>query len=267
MKQFLTDTHCHLTHPEFENNISHALNKCRENGVGNIVSVGYNLESSHQCVALAKNNSAVYAVVGIHPSDAHELNEQSVAKLKALATEPKVIALGEIGLDYYWKPYDKELQISAFVSQLKLAHEVGLPVVLHIRNSENDVLEVLKQNSHLLSNGGVAHCFSQDLNFYKEIVALGLVVSVGGSLTFKNSRQLQETVKQMDLSHILLETDSPYLTPEPLRGREKNHPANTVYVAQKLAELKNLPLHQVISATEENALRVFKRLRPYNLEK
>ena len=187
--------------------------------------------------------------------------------LRNLAKEPKVLAIGEIGLDYHNIPSNadiektKELQKQVFIKQLEIAHTFNLPVVVHTRDSLNDALSVLEEHKDLLSNSGVIHCFLDGYEDYQRIKNLGLKISVGGILTFKNAKSLQETIKLIDVQDIILETDCPYLTPEPFRGKVINEPKYTLYVASKLSELKNISIDKISKITNKNIQDIFKKYK------
>lgn len=257
----LIDTHAHLTYENLNQNYATLLKDWQDNNVKIIFTVGYNLESSKHSLEIANSYPNIYAVIGVHPSDIDCLNQDTLNWLEQNAKNDKVVAIGEIGLDYHYPNINKENQINGFIKQLQLAHKVGLPVVIHTRDCKDDILNILKQNKHLLSNGGVVHCFSEDYEFFKEIESLGLSISIGGVITFNNAKNLQNTIKQIPLSKIMLETDAPYLTPMPFRGKVKNNSKFIPLIAQKLAQLKEVTLEEVANQTTKNVYNLFKKVK------
>lgn len=257
----LIDSHAHLT-DECYDNVSDIIDNFNNNNLSHTFTIGCDLKSSQQCVELAQQHKEVYAIIGVHPSDILTLDNNTLKELKQLAKHDKVLAIGEIGLDYHYTTDYKQQQIDGLIAQLKLAYELQLPVMFHVRDSLQDMFSLLRQHKHLLAYGGVFHCFSYDLEAYKTITEeFGFYVSLGGSLTFKNNKQLQEVVKHMDLNYIILETDSPYLTPVPHRGKFPNEPKHVNHVAQKLAELKNISLTTVENTTNNNIQTLFKKFK------
>lgn len=257
----LIDTHAHLTDEKFNESREELINALENNRVEKVFTVAYNKQSILDSVALADKHDNIYAIIGIHPEDAKSYDNEIENLIRQFSTHPKVIAIGEIGLDYHYEGYDKNLQAEVFLKQLKLAHEIGLPISIHNRDSIGDCLEILKSNKHLLSHGGVIHCFSESVEVYKEIKKLGLKIAFGGTLTFKNSVKAPEVCKIADMEVILIETDCPYLTPHPYRGKYINEPKFTSLVAEKIAEIKGISYDRVVDITRENALKLFKKAR------
>lgn len=263
MKQpSVIDTHAHLTYDNFKNNLPQLLKTYAEQGVSHVFTVGYDLESSKQCLQLAQAHKNVYAIIGIHPSDITTLNKNALAWLEQAGQDESVIAIGEIGLDYHYDTTQKQLQKEGFVAQIKLAHKLKLPIIIHTRDASEDLLKILQENKQFLQFGGLVHCFSENLAFYNEISALGLSISVGGVITFKNSSLLTETVLDIPLQNIVLETDSPYLTPVPYRGKLPNEPKFVTLVAQKLADLKQVSYTELAQITNANVARIFPKFKP-----
>ena len=194
----------------------------------------------------------IYAAVGVHPSDTEELNEEKMAWLKEVSKKEKVVAIGEIGLDYYWPEPDREIQKKWFIRQMELAQEVNLPVIIHSRDAAQDTIEILKQ----FPANGVIHCYSYTKESAKEFLKMGYYFGIGGVLTFKNAKKLKEAVMEIPMDRILLETDSPYLAPEPNRGK-RNSSLNIPYVVKELAQLKGITEEEVINITTENTKRLF----------
>lgn len=239
----LIDSHCHIFKSEYENPdevIRHSL----ENGVNKIIINGYNVISSKEAVYYAKKYENVYASIGIGPEEVNNITDEDIIEIKKLVKEDKVVAIGEIGLDYYWTKENKDKQIYVFKKMLKLAKENNLPVIVHSRDSVKDVYDLLKEYKVT----GIMHCFSGSVESAREFIKLGFLIGIGGVVTFKNSKNIKEVVKDIDISDISLETDSPYLSPEPLRGK-KNIPNNVFYVAEKIAQIKEQDIHEVVTKT------------------
>lgn len=252
----LIDTHAHLDFPPFDDNRSEVIQRALAE-LGLIINAGANLESSQKSVELAKNYPQIYAAVGIHPQDAQEVESlsQAMEKLRALAKNPKVVAIGECGLDYHGENIDKEKQKKFFKAQLDLAKEINLPVIIHCRDTQNEILQLIKAPLK-----GVFHCFSGDKEFLKKVLDLCFYVGFCGNLTFKNAKELQEVAKIAPLERILLETDSPYLSPEPFRGL-RNEPKNVKIICEFIAALKGLAPNEVAQTTTENAKKLFNKTR------
>ena len=194
----------------------------------------------------------IYAAVGVHPSDTEELDEEKMAWLKEVSKKEKVVAIGEIGLDYYWPEPDREIQKKWFIRQMEMAQEVNLPVIIHSRDAAQDTIEILKQ----FPANGVIHCYSYTKESAKEFLKMGYYFGIGGVLTFKNAKKLKEALMEIPMDRILLETDSPYLAPEPNRGK-RNSSLNIPYVVKELAQLKGITEEEVINITTENTKRLF----------
>lgn len=256
----LIDTHCHLNDEYFINSREAILASLEFDNLQKVFVVGYDLASSEDAIKLAETHKNVYAIIGLHPEYAESYNEQFEEFLIKNITNKKVIAIGEIGLDYYWNKENKQQQIQVFINQLKLAHKFKLPFVIHSRDATGDLVKVLTENKELCEFGGVVHCFNESIETYNALKKLGLKFSFGGAITFKNSKNAPELLKHVDVNDILLETDSPYLTPEPLRGKEKNQPKNVWLVLNKIAEYKNLSVELLAEITNNNVYKVFKKV-------
>lgn len=269
----LIDTHCHLDFDRFDQDRQTVVERAVEQGIGAIINPGVDLESSRAAVALAEAYSAVYAAVGVHPTSTHELDESAFDELGKLARHPKVVAIGEIGLDYYWPRQSNrnwtcaapETQRVAFERQLQLAAEMNLPVIVHDREAHADVIAVLeKAQSETVELGqslkGVLHSFSGDLNLAQQVVDIGFYVGITGPVTFKKSYDMQQVAQHVHWHHVLIETDAPFLTPHPYRGR-RNEPAYVRFVAEKIAELRGVDSTDVIKRTWENTQSLFQRLQ------
>jgi len=257
----LIDTHAHLCGEKYSENIDEIINAFDENKIEKVFTVAYNKQSIIDSINLTEKYEKVYAIIGIHPDEVIDFDNETIELIKKYASHPKVVAIGEIGLDYHYKDIDKNIQKEVFIKQLELAHKLKLPISIHNRDSIGDCLEILKKHKNLLEYGGVVHCFSESVEIYKEIKKLGLKIAFGGILTFKNSVTAPEVCKVADIEDILVETDCPYLTPHPFRGKAINEPKYTSLVAQKIAELKGMSYDKVVETTKQNALNLFKKAR------
>ncbi len=253
----MIDTHAHIQQSEYEDNNKVILD-AYNNGVKKIICVGFDIPSSVEAVEVANKYDFVHAIIGIHPSEIDSLSDDYLKQLKNLAQNKKVVAIGEIGLDYHFEPFDKEKQKQIFVEQIKLAHELKLPICIHSRDATGDLVQILKENEKFLTNAGVLHCFGESFETFNIIKKYNFKISIGGVLTYKNAKNVQSAISKIPLEYIMLETDSPWLTPEPFRGKVKNEPKYVKYVAEKLAEIKNLSVDKVIENTTKNAFDLFK---------
>ena len=249
------DTHAHYDDEQFNEDRVELLNSMEEQGVGTIVNVSAAYNSCRKVIALAKEYPFVYAAVGIHPDEVGSLNEETFAQMKELFKEGKVVAVGEIGLDYYWDNEPREVQKKWFIRQLELARELDLPVLIHSREAAADTMEIMKEHAKGLS--GVIHCFSYSPEQAKEYVKMGFYLGIGGVVTFKNAKKLKEVVQEIPLESLVLETDSPYLAPVPNRGK-RNSSLNLVYVAEEIAGLKGISYEEVVRQTTENAKKLYR---------
>ncbi len=275
----LIDTHAHLDFSEFDADRQEVIARAQEAGVEIIVNAGAGLEASQAGVALAETYSQVYAAVGVHPHEAKTLTEDVLAKLRVLAQHPKVVAIGEIGLDYYRDRSPRPVQRQAFQQQLALARETGKPIIVHDREAHQDVMNMLRQwasevratnnpttqqpnnlstqpPNHPTTQLGVMHCFSGDLAMAREVIEMGFYISIPGPVTFTNARRLPELVRTLPLERLVIETDCPYLTPHPHRGK-RNEPAYVRLVAEAIAQIRGIPLEQVARITTANARALF----------
>lgn len=251
-KPLITDTHAHYDNKRFEGQYDELFKALKLNGVDKTINCSCDIESSKKCLELSKKYSICYTAVGYHPSNLPKKEEINLSKIKELAGEEKVVAIGEIGLDYYWHQDNKELQKEVFCKQIDLSKELNLPVIIHDRDAHADTLEILKQKKPK----GVVHCFSGSTGMAEEIIKLGLYIGIGGVLTFKNAKRLLEVANFIPLDKILLETDAPYMAPEPHRGKTNNS-ALILYVANRLAEIKGLPTEEILKKTHQNAQTLF----------
>lgn len=251
----LFDSHAHLDDDKFNADLKETAEKIAASDVSLLVDVGSNMKTSEKAVKIAESYPFVYAAVGVHPCDAFETDEEeNMQRLKALAAHEKVVAIGETGLDYYWDDVDRETQKRGFIRQIALANELKLPLIVHNRDAHADTLSILKEYK---PESAIIHCFSGSAEMAKELSKMGYYISFSGSVTFKNARQLPEAVKAVPLNRLLVETDSPYLAPEPKRGT-RNDPTNVLYTAAKIADILNLSLEEVARITFENAKQVYK---------
>ena len=255
------DIHCHLTGGEFDS-VDNVLARAKENGVERIVCSAFDLDSSYEAAELATLYENVYFTAGFHPSELAKWKDGDLERLRPLCQHEKCIALGEIGLDYHFDDNPpREYQKEKFIEQLKLADELGLPVVLHSRDAAQETLEILQANRNLLKKGGLMHCYSYSAEMVRDFLDLGLYFSFGGPCTFKNANKVVESVQRIPATRILSETDCPYLTPVPFRGTFPNEPKNVVYVMEKLAELKQENKEQLKKQIWENAQALFFKLK------
>lgn len=248
----IIDTHTHIYDKQFENDFDDVMKRI-ENELEGIVSIGFDLESSLKSIELANRYSFVNAVIGVHPVDIKKYNDKVEKELERLAlTEKKVVAIGEIGLDYHWMEDPKDVQIAGFRKQMELAERVKKPVVIHTREALQDTINVLKEYPNV---GGILHCYPGSLEAAKPLLDR-YYIGVGGTLTFKNNKKTKELVRELPLEKIVLETDCPYLTPVPFRGK-RNEPIYTKYVAQEIARIKEISVEEVIRVTTENAKKIY----------
>ncbi len=252
------ETHAHYDDERFEEDRDALITSMPGRGVGTIINVGASIESTKTTLALSEKYPFVYAAVGVHPSDISGLNEETFAWLKEQTKKEKVAAVGEIGLDYYW---DKEPEVQKqqrywFAEQMKMAREASLPVIIHSRDAAADTMEVMK-SVHAEEIPGVIHCYSYSKEMAQEFIKMGYYIGVGGVVTFKNAKKLKETVQEIPLDRILLETDCPYMAPEPHRG-ERNDSSYIPFVIKNIAELRGITPEEVEQATRANAERLFR---------
>ncbi len=252
-KSSFTDAHAHLDFFGSDKAIEGVVERAKDNGVTRIITVADKLESSYRAVELAEKFDSVYAAVGVHPHEAKAVNSSTIKELRKLAEHPKVVAIGEIGLDYYKDHSPRVTQQKVFGQQLDLAAELGLPAMIHDRDANEDVLKIITKHR---PKRGVFHCFSGDVSFAQTVLAMNFYISIAGPVTFKNAGNLIDVAKFVPLTKLLVETDSPYLTPHPYRGR-KNEPANVRLVAEKIAEIKGVGITAVSASIQENVSLLF----------
>lgn len=245
------DSHAHYDDHAFDEDREQLLASLREHGVGTVVNVGASLEGVQRTISLAEKYPFIYGAVGIHPDEVGALNEESFAWLREQCLLKKTVAVGEIGLDYYWDKENHGLQKEWFIRQLRLAEELKLPVIIHSREAAADTMEILKQE-YSPEVPVVVHCYSYSPEMAREYLKMGYYLGIGGVVTFKNAKKLKEVVQTAPLDRLLLETDCPYLAPVPNRGK-RNDSRNLIYVAEAVGELKGVSAEEVICVTEENA--------------
>ena len=248
------DTHAHLDDPRFQEDFAEVCERANRSGITRILNVGFDLASSKRSVQLAEDYEFIYAAIGVHPHDAAETSLETWDRLKQLAKMPKVIAWGEIGLDYYRDLSPRDKQKEVFIQQIKCANQVGLPIIIHNREAHEDVMRIIQE--HPPQHGGVFHCYSGSWEMAKVLLNQGFYLSFAGPLTYKNARHTVEVAKNIPLDRFIVETDSPYLTPEPHRGK-RNEPAYVRNVVARMAELKEMPLEQIAALAMDNAQRLF----------
>ena len=244
------DTHAHYDDKQFDEDREEVLAAAAAAGVGTIVNASATVKSWEKVLSLTERYPFVYGMIGVHPDEVGDLNEENFARMEMLARRNKIVAIGEIGLDYYWDNESHEEQRKWFVRQLELARRLNMPVNIHSREAAADTMEVLKEHGEGMK--AIIHCYSYSKEMALEYVKMGYLIGVGGVVTFKNGKRLKETVEAVPLSRLVLETDCPYLAPEPYRGK-RNSSINLSYVARSIAEIKGVSEEDVIRITEENA--------------
>jgi TatD DNase family protein len=252
----LTDSHTHMNDPQFDEDREQAIERAREAGISLMINVGFNRQTIPSSLALAEKYDFIYSTVGWHPHDAIDMKEEDLVWIESLLEHPKVVAIGEIGLDYYWDNSPRDVQADVFRKQIRLARKVGMPIVIHNRDAHQDVVDILREEK-ADEVGGVMHCFSSSWEIAKECLDLNFYISFGGPVTFKNAVKPKEVAKQVPLDKLLIETDSPYLTPHPYRGK-RNETAYVKLVAEMVAEIHGLTLEEIANITTDNAKKLFR---------
>ncbi|MBO4862807.1 MAG: TatD family hydrolase [Eubacterium sp.] len=252
------DTHAHYDDRAFDADRDALLGGelFDSTGIVNFANIGCDMKTSRMSLEIAENDERVYAVIGVIPHHVAEMTENDIDELRAMAASPKVVAIGEIGLDYYYDEPAKDLQHKWFLKQMELAKELGLPIVIHSRDAAQDTYELMKQ-AHAEEIGGVVHCYSYSEEMAREFLKMGFYFGIGGVVTFKNAKKLKRAVQAIPLDKIVLETDAPYLTPSPFRG-ERNDSRYLPYVVEEIARLKEITPEEVAEATYENARRLYR---------
>ena len=252
----LIDSHAHLEMPEFKRDLEAVIQRAKQSGVEYIFTVGTEKKDWTRALEIANSHPSLYAILGVHPHNAKEIDDQTYPTLRELCREKKVKAYGEIGLDFFRNLSPREVQLKRFREQIALAKELRLPIVVHDREAHPETLGILKSEK-AEECGGIIHCFSGDYEMAKVCMDMGFYISVPGSITFKNAENLRGVVKRIPIESLLIETDAPFLTPEPFRGK-RNEPSYVRYTAEKVAELKKISFEKVAEATTANAMRVYR---------
>lgn len=251
----LFDTHVHLNAKKYEDDLQEVINRALEKGVQNMVVVGFDEPTIKKAIQIAETYDFIYASVGWHPVDAIDMTDEHLAWIEELAQHPKVVALGEMGLDYHWDKSPKEVQKDVFRRQIRLARKVNLPIIIHNRDATEDVVTILKEE-HVEEVGGIMHCFTGSIEVAKQCMDMNMYISFGGPVTFKNAKKPKEVATELPLDKLLIETDCPYLTPHPFRGK-RNEPGYVSYVAEQIAELKGITYEELADITTANAKKLF----------
>jgi TatD DNase family protein len=252
---YLVDSHAHLDFKQFDRDREQVLHKARDTGVKLILNIGFDLQSSRESVKLAEKYSFIYAVVGIHPHVAAKVPADYLLELEKLTRHPKVVALGEMGLDFYRDRSPRTVQRKVFREQLRLAKRVNLPVVIHDRDAHQEIMEIMEEEG-LPEKGGVMHCFSGDLGLARQALKMGLYISIAGPVTYSRNERLCQVAAWVPADKLLVETDSPFLTPVPLRGK-RNEPCNVAFTAEKVAKLRGVPPEEIGRLCLENTKNLF----------
>ena len=254
MKYF--DTHCHLDFPDYDSDRDKVIEKSKNEGIEYIINVGVNVESSKKSIEIASRYKFIFVGVGIHPSDVYQCNKKDIFEIEKLSKEKKVVAIGEIGLDFYYNKDNREKQTEFFITQLKIASENLLPVIIHQRESKEEVIEILEKMNKNLPEKIVFHCFGEDNVFAKYCKEKNFYISFTGIITFKNANGIREIAKDFPLEKIMSETDSPYLSPTPFRGK-RNEPSNVRYIVEEIANQKKQSIEEVSNVIFKNSITFF----------
>lgn len=252
----LFDTHAHLNDAKFDEDREAVIARAQDQyHISRIINVGYNHETIPTCLQLAETYDFIYAAVGWHPHDADHMRDEDLEWLEQLSSHEKVVALGEMGLDYYWEHAPRDTQADVFRRQINLAKQVGLPIIIHDRDAHQDVVRILREE-HAEEVGGVMHCFGGDWEIARQCLDMNFYIGLGGPVTFKKADDVRELARQIPPDRLLIETDCPYLAPEPKRGK-RNESGYVHYVAKKLADVRGLSMDSLAAQTTENACRLF----------
>ncbi len=251
----LIDTHAHLNAIQYQDDLEEVIARAQSEGVERIVVVGFDRETITRAIELADQYEFIYATVGWHPVDAIDMTDEDLAWIEGLCAHPKVVALGEMGLDYHWDKSPKDLQKEVFRKQIALAKKVKLPIIIHNREATADIIDIL-QEENASEVGGIMHCFTGSIEVAKQCIDMNFYISFGGPVTFKNAKKPKEVAAEIPLDRLLIETDCPYLTPHPFRGK-RNEPSYVKYVAEQIAELKGVSFEEIAQKTSDNAMRFF----------
>lgn len=251
----IVETHIHLTHHQYDDDREQVIELAKQAGVSDIIDIGCDRDSIYQTIELGKKHSIISCAIGLHPVDVKQRTDKLIADIKKLATrENKVVAIGEIGLDYHWYPEEKNIQLQLFHEQMQIASDLKLPVIIHSRDAYEDCLDVIRQYPDVI---GVIHSFSSDYESAKKFIELGYYIGIGGPVTFKNGHNQKQVVANIDLDYLVIETDGPYLTPVPFRGK-RNQPSYLTYILEEIATIRNQDIKEVEKKIYNNSLRLFK---------
>ncbi|MFJ7922426.1 TatD family hydrolase [Lysinibacillus fusiformis] len=245
------DTHVHLNADQYEEDLQDVINRALEAKVEKMVVIGFDRQTIERTMELIEQYDFVYGVIGWHPVDAIDCTQEDLEWIEELAAHPKIVGIGETGLDYYWDKSPKDVQQALFRKQIQLAQKINLPIIIHNRDATGDVVNILREEN-AASVGGVMHCFSGSVETARECIAMNFMISLGGPVTFKNARLPKEVATDIPLEYLMIETDAPYLAPHPYRGK-RNEPAFVPLVAQEIARLKGLTIEEIAQATTDNA--------------
>ncbi|WP_155594086.1 TatD family hydrolase [Lysinibacillus cavernae] len=245
------DTHVHLNAEQYEEDLQEVIERALEAKVEKMVVIGFDQKTIERTMQLIEQYDFVYGVIGWHPVDAIDCTQQDLEWIEKLASHPKIVGIGETGLDYYWDKSPKDVQQALFRKQIQLAQKIGLPIIIHNRDATGDVVQILREEN-AASIGGVMHCFSGSVETARECIAMNFMISLGGPVTFKNARLPKEVATEIPLEHLMIETDAPYLAPHPHRGK-RNEPAFVPLVAEEIARLKGLTIEEIAKVTTANA--------------
>lgn len=251
----LFDTHVHVNAEQFNEDLEEVIERAQEAGVKNMVVVGFDRPTITRAMELVETYDFMFAAVGWHPVDAIDMTEEDLQWIEELSAHPKVVAIGEMGLDYHWDKSPKEIQKEVFRKQIRLAKKVGLPIIIHNREATADIVSILKEEG-ASEVGGIMHCFSGSAETALECIDMNFYISLGGPVTFKNAKKPKEVAAAVPLDRLLIETDCPYLAPHPFRGK-RNEPSYVKLVAEQIAEIKQLSIEEVSEATTKNAKKLF----------
>ena len=255
----IVDSHCHLNFSEKELPLVEVLNNAKENNIGLMLNIATNSIEYDNLINTSNLYKDVYFTLGVHPHEANDLNNKVIEKIYINKNNKKFIGIGETGLDFYYNNSDKLSQINSFEKQIEIAQNLSLPIVIHMRNAENEMLEILEKNQKKKHFNGVIHCFTSNQKFADAAIALGFYISASGIITFKKSDELRNIFKNLPNNKILVETDSPYLSPEPLRGKV-NQPSHIIHTIKKLSEIKNISYNETVNLTKSNFLKLFNKV-------
>lgn len=255
-EKMIFDTHAHYDDEAFDEDREALLGSLPKNGISHIVNIGASIETTKNTIELTKKYDFIYGAAGVHPSETAELNEEKFNWLQEVVMLPKIVAVGEIGLDYYWDTPDRETQKIWFDRQMELAKQVKKPMVIHSRDAIKETYDMILARGGR-DIGGVVHCYSSSLEMVKEFIKLGFYIGIGGVLTFKNAKKLKEVVEYLPIEYIVLETDCPYLAPEPNRGK-RNSSLNLTYVVEAISQIKGIDYEEVVEKTNQNAKALYR---------